>query len=252
MRKKYIVGNWKMHKTVFEAVTFFEELIGMIGDVKNTQVYLAVPFTTIAQSCVVVDGSPIVIGAQNMSEFPQGAYTGEISVDMLKDLGAEFVLIGHSERRYHYYEDHSRLQAKLKQAIIEDIQPIFCIGELEEERERGLTQQVLESQLKDGFKGLDERQLSSLIIAYEPIWAIGTGKTATPEMAEEAHKICRGFLSECYSELFAENISILYGGSVKPNNIDKLMQQDNIDGVLVGGASLDSDSFNKLIHYSRN
>lgn len=252
MRKKYIAGNWKMHKTVPEAVAFFEELIEMVGGVKETQMYLAVPFTAIAQSCAAADGSSVVIGAQNMSEFPSGAYTGEISADMLKDAGVEFVLIGHSERRCHYHEDHPRLQAKLKQAILEEIQPIFCIGELEEEREKGQTQKVLESQLGDGLKGLEESQLSTLVIAYEPIWAIGTGKTATPEMAEEAHKMCRGFLAKLYSEEFAKNISILYGGSVKPDNIDKLMQQENIDGALVGGASLDADSFNKLIHYSRN
>ncbi len=241
-----------MNKTANEAVSFVSALIPHTKDSVDVAIYLAAPFTAISAASNAAENSSIQIGAQNMSEYSSGAYTGEVSAKMLKEAGVKFVLIGHSERRCLYHEEDCAVQAKLAKAICEDIQPIFCIGESEMDRETGRTEQVLKEQLENGLKGLTEKELSSLVIAYEPVWAIGTGKTATPEIADKTHLMCRNFLAKLYSEDFAKNISILYGGSVSPKTIDCLMQKKNIDGALVGGASLDVESFNQLIHFSRN
>jgi triosephosphate isomerase len=248
-RPIYIVGNWKMHMLSEEADLFIQEIVPLLNDT-TCKVYLAPPYTSIEAARHAAEGSCIRIGAQNMNEYPKGAYTGEISSTMLKDVGAQFVILGHSERRQIFKEDDQMIHRKVKWAVREKLQPILCIGETREEREANLTHTVLERQLGEGLGELDPDELTSLIVAYEPVWAIGTGKTATPQMAQEAHEICRKFISQKVGQKIAEMIPILYGGSVKPENTADLIKQRDIDGALVGGASLKVDSFAKIVQYA--
>jgi triosephosphate isomerase len=247
-REVVIAGNWKMYKTIEEGVSFVKELLLKAGKVTSS-VYLAVPFTSIFATAEAARQSSVRIGAQNMHEGLEGAFTGEISAKMLLDAGAQFVILGHSERRQLFAETSEIVNNKIKAALHSGIQPILCVGETLQEREKNNTIEVLQDQLEKSLSGVTEEQLRSLLIAYEPVWAIGTGRTATPEQAEEMHVVCRKFLEKKWGIDAAESVSILYGGSVKPENVKALMEQKNIDGVLVGGASLTVDSFNKIIHY---
>ena len=241
-----IAGNWKMYKTSDEANSFITE-IKAIADKAESSVYLAVPFTTIQAAASAAEGSKVVVGAQNMHDVSEGAFTGEISASMLHDSGATFVILGHSERRHVFGETDEFINRKVLQALEKELQPIVCIGETLEEREAGKTVEVLEQQLKESLADVSTKQMEQLILAYEPVWAIGTGRTATPEMAQEAHLAVRNFVAKQWSKPVSSKIAILYGGSVKPDNARALIDQADIDGALVGGASLDSESFSGII-----
>lgn len=246
-RKFIIAGNWKMHKTKKETLAFIQELVLHSSLNSKVAVYIAPPFTSIETAVEAAEETPICIGAQNMSEFSKGAYTGEISSEMLKEVGACFVILGHSERRQIFHENNQMIQQKLKQAIREKIAALLCIGETEKERDQKKTQSILRQQIEEAFRGLSSEEIQKVTIAYEPVWAIGTNRAATPEIAEEAHAFCREFLSERWGEEVAHSMSILYGGSVKPDNVGELIRKPNIDGALIGGASLDVDSFSQII-----
>ena len=242
-----IAGNWKMYKTQEEVREFIRELTPQLKQSKP-EVYLAVPFTLIRKAYKGARDTKIVIGAQNMHDELEGAFTGEISAPMLKDVHAHFVVLGHSERRNIFKEDDAFINRKVKRALSTDLQVILCIGELQNERDEGRTEEVLQKQLDESLKEIAVDRLKHIVIAYEPVWAIGTGKTATPEIAEKAHAFCRAYVAERWGVEAAEAMRILYGGSVKPDNVSSLMAQPNIDGALVGGASLKVDSFAKLIN----
>ncbi|MES2121397.1 MAG: triose-phosphate isomerase [Chlamydiota bacterium] len=247
-RVPIIAGNWKMYKTSAEARAYIETLNSLIASTDRL-IYLAVPFTALEAASDASQGSKITIGAQNMHDQAEGAFTGEISAAMLKSSGAGFVLLGHSERRNIFLETDVFIHRKLQRALSEGIQPILCIGEMLEQRERGDHESVLEMQLTEGLGEITGEQMKQVIIAYEPVWAIGTGKTATAEIAQATHHFIRRFLEKRFGKEISERIPLLYGGSVKPDNIAALMQQSDIDGVLVGGASLDPKSFVQIIHY---
>lgn len=242
----YIVGNWKMHFTANEASSFIKELVPSIKNI-SIHVWIAPPFTAIQAAHLAAQRSPIEIGAQNMSGFLKGAYTGEISCQMLLEVGASFVILGHSERRQYFSESDEMISSKVSQALKNGLRPILCIGETVDHRKEGLTKQVLEGQIKEGLKNLSKEELSQVLIAYEPIWAIGTGMAATPEIAEKTHHFCRAALQAQWGEELSKKIPILYGGSVKPENIDSLMRMPNIDGALIGGGSLEVNSFEEMI-----
>jgi len=245
-RSTYIFGNWKLHMTAQETTVFMQELLPQI---KTTScvVGIAAPFTSIDAAVKTAKGSQVRIGAQNMSEYPKGAYTGEISSMMLKEVGAQFVLIGHSERRIHFHEDDQMIHRKIKWALEEGLMPVLCIGEKQEERDLNMTEKVLTRQLGEALKDFSKEHLKKMLIAYEPVWAIGTGKTATPEIAQETHHLCRTFIAHHWDKDVANEIPLLYGGSVKPENTAQLMSQPDIDGALIGGASLKVESFAKII-----
>jgi triosephosphate isomerase len=247
-REVVIAGNWKMYKTIEETRSFIQELVALGGN-SAASVFLAVPFTALAAASNAAKGSFIQVGAQNMHDALEGAFTGEISGKMLLDAGAHFVILGHSERRHLFGETDEFINKKLKTALKLGLRPILCIGETLQQREQNQTEKVLQNQLEKSLSGLTENDISKILIAYEPVWAIGTGLTATPEQAEEMHLFCRRFVANKWGDAAANNLSILYGGSVKPENTKALMEQENIDGVLVGGASLAADSFNKIINY---
>ncbi|MBI2743173.1 MAG: triose-phosphate isomerase [Chlamydiales bacterium] len=241
-----IVGNWKMYKTAREAEVYVAALIPQISS--SARVLLAVPFTALHAASAASRKSSIQVGAQNMHDAPEGAFTGEISAGMLKEAGAQFVLLGHSERRSYFQETSAFINRKVKRALAEGLTPIVCVGESEKEREAGKTEEILLSQLSESLTGLTVQELEKIHIAYEPVWAIGTGKTATPEIADAAHLICRNFLKEKCGALVAEKIAILYGGSVKPESANALLSMPNIDGALVGGAALDPSVFAQIIN----
>lgn len=245
-RPTIIAGNWKMHKTIGETEQFIRSLKNGLGST-NRMAYLAPPFTAIASAALEAKNSPIKIGAQNMSDAAEGAFTGEISARMLKEAGTEFVILGHSERRSHFFETDEHINHKLKRACLENLPVILCIGETQEERDAGRSLDVLHHQIQKAFEGLSQDDLHSLIIAYEPVWAIGTGKIATPELAGETHNALRAHLANCYNQSFADRTPILYGGSVKPSNIESILEQPDIDGALIGGASLDVKSFTQMV-----
>ena len=248
-RRPFMAGNWKMYKTIQEGLDFARQFKETVSDVKDRDILLCVPFTLISPLCNSMEGTNIMVGAQNMYFEKEGAFTGEISPVQLIDAGAKFVIIGHSERRHIFGEKDELINKKVKAALSYGLTPILCVGELLEEREAGKTMDVNKKQIVEGFKGLSEEEASKVIIAYEPVWAIGTGKTATPEDADEVHSFIRKVLEELYSKNLAESIRILYGGSVKPENVDGLMAKENIDGVLVGGASLKVDSFTRIVKF---
>lgn len=246
MRKTIIAGNWKMNKTYSETKQFFEELLSLVKDIK-ANVVVAVPFTSLQLATELTKGSIIKIAAQNLNENKSGAYTGEISAEMLKDINVEYVLIGHSERREYYKETDNTVNLKIKTALKNGLKPIVCIGEKLEERESGSTFDIIKTQINGALKDITKDEILNLVIAYEPVWAIGTGKTATPEMAQEVHKYIRNLLKELYSEEISNEITIQYGGSMKPDNVVELLKQEDIDGGLIGGASLEVNSFLSLI-----
>ena len=249
-RKPLLAGNWKMHTTVAEA----EELARAIVDVSTSgdrDVMLAPPFTALAAVGKVVAGSLVQLGAQNVCWEEKGAFTGEISPLMLKDVGCSMVIIGHSERRHIFAESDDMINKRLTGALQQGLTPVFCIGETLEERESDQTFQVLEDQLKSGLANIELKSGHDMVIAYEPVWAIGTGKTATVEQAQEVHLFVRTLLAKMYEKNIATQIRILYGGSVNPGNVDDLMSQDDVDGALVGGAALIADSFGRIINFNK-
>ena len=251
MRKPYIAGNWKMHKTTAEAAAFAAELRGALDDSPHT-IMVAPPFTALAAVSAVLSGSTILLGAQNMADEETGAHTGEISVLMLKELAVSVVILGHSERRHTYGESDELINSKVRLALSHGLSAILCIGETLDEREADRVNSVVESQLKRGLAGVNQAQLSKVVIAYEPVWAIGTGKTATPEDADSVHRVVRDRIAALYSRKAADDMVIQYGGSVKPDNVAGLMAKPNIDGALVGGASLKPDLFIPIARFDRS
>lgn len=243
-QETFVVANWKMYKTAREAAAYVEELTPLIEGTP-IKVWLAAPYTSIASAAKAAKGSPILIGAQNMNDAQSGAFTGEIAALMLKEAGASFVLLGHSERRHGFGESNEFIHRKIIRALQDDLIPVLCVGETAGEREAGHTEKVLHEQLKKCLEGIPKE--SEFMVAYEPVWAIGTGKTATPKIAEEAHAFCRRCLEEIFGKKRAAQIPLLYGGSVKPENASELTAQKEIDGVLVGGASLDPNVLSKIV-----
>ncbi len=248
MRQYYIAGNWKMHKNRAEAKALASDLVAGLKNAPHK--YLVAPsFTALETVAAVVKGSNILLGAQNMSCEKEGAHTGEVSVLQLKDLGVQVVILGHSERRHSYREDDALINKKVKLALAEGLEVILCVGELLEEREAGRAEAVCETQTVEGLKGVSPEDLSRVSIAYEPVWAIGTGKTATPEDADAIHAHIRKVLAGLYGQEAAKALCIQYGGSVKPENVAELMAKPNIDGALVGGASLKAESFVPIANF---
>jgi len=241
------VGNWKMYKTVAEALEFVAQLKGEIGNLRgeNKRLAIAPPFTALQATGEALAGTAVELAAQNVSAYEEGPYTGEVSARMLKDVGCHFVIVGHSERRIHFGEDNEAVNRKLKVSLKYGLTPILCVGETLEEREEGRTFEVVAGQIKGGLQDVGKKDMNNTVIAYEPIWAIGTGRTATPAQAGEVHGFIRRILSELYGEVAAE-VPILYGGSVNTRNVDRLMAEKEINGVLVGGASLDAFSFARI------
>ncbi|MFW6207272.1 MAG: triose-phosphate isomerase [Spirochaetota bacterium] len=250
MRKPYIAGNWKMHKTRSEARQAAADLVKQVEGVDH-KVMIAPPFTALGDVAEVLKGSNVVLGAQNMAAAEEGAHTGEVSPLMLKECGVETVILGHSERRHVYGESDELINTKVKLALQHGFEVILCVGETLEEREAGKAEAVVKEQLSGGLQGVDESQLKKVVIAYEPVWAIGTGKTATPEDADAIHKVVREELENLYTKAAAEQLIIQYGGSVKPKNIASLMDKDNIDGALVGGASLKTETFVPIVKFNQ-
>jgi triosephosphate isomerase (TIM) len=247
VRPVYIIGNWKMNKTIEEARQFIDHLLPHLKE-SSLHVGLAVPFTALYPlSQQFKDSSLLMIGAQNMNDASEGAFTGEVAGKMLKEAGAQFVLIGHSERRQLYHESDEWINRKMKRAVEINLQPILCVGETEKEHEAHQAKEVIERQLREGFHSISKEQIKNLIIAYEPVWAIGTGKSATPEEAQEMHHFCRAILSDLFSEEEAGKAVIQYGGSVNPQNAQELLDQPDIDGLLIGGASLSLESFSQIV-----
>ncbi|MFA7074663.1 MAG: triose-phosphate isomerase [Endomicrobiaceae bacterium] len=246
MRRPLMAGNWKMHKTIPEAIAMVKELKSKIADVKDVDVLLCPTFTALYALANELKGSNIKIGAQNLFWEPKGAFTGEIAANMIVDAGCSYVIIGHSERRQYFGETDETVNKRIKAALNAGLFPIVCVGETLNERESNVTFKVIEKQVRDGIKELTAEESAKIVIAYEPVWAIGTGKTATPEQAQEVHEFIRKVYSEMYGSA-AEGTRILYGGSVKPDNVAELMKKADIDGGLVGGASLEASSFEKLV-----
>ncbi|MCK4245349.1 MAG: triose-phosphate isomerase [Candidatus Omnitrophica bacterium] len=249
MRKPIIAGNWKMNKLIPESISLVKELKEKLEPVKDREIVVCPPFTLLFSLAEILQGSNIILGAQNLFAAESGAYTGEISPLMLKELGVIYCIIGHSERRKLFGEDNSLINQKSKIALKLGIKPIICIGETLEEREKAVTFPVMKEQITGALAGLSTSEMANIVIAYEPIWAIGTGKTATCEQAEEVHSFIRKEVSNLYGERIADSLRIQYGGSVKPENITSLMEEKDIDGALVGGASLSTDSFSKIVKY---
>lgn len=249
-RKPLLAGNWKMYKTSDQARQFFKDLISLAADFSNDrEVAFAVPFPSLEASVAAAAGTPVIIAAQNLYWEEEGAFTGEVSGSMIKAAGAGAVLIGHSERRQMFGDTGEWVNRKVKAALRSGLTPIMCIGETLTEREGNLTLEILDRQLTEGLAGLTAADTAVLVLAYEPVWAIGTGLTATPQEAQEAHAFIRKRLGELLGQTRADGLRILYGGSVKPDNVAKLMAQPDIDGALVGGASLDPASFIKIIKF---
>lgn len=251
MRRPIIAGNWKMNKTVPEAEKLAESLKNELKSVGDVDIVLCPPFTSISRVSSVIQGSNIVLGAQDVYWQDSGAFTGEVSCPMLEDLGCLYVIIGHSERRIYFGETNESVNKKVKAALAHNLTPIVCVGERLEQREAGKTFEVIKDHLENGLKGVSLEEVKRIVIAYEPVWAIGTGKTATPEQAQEAHSFIRNLLKELYSGEAANLVRIQYGGSVKPDNIADLMAKGDVDGALVGGASLKLDYFVKIVKGSR-
>ncbi|MFZ0611262.1 MAG: triose-phosphate isomerase [Desulfobacterales bacterium] len=248
-RTPLIAGNWKMYKTVSESIQTAERLKELTQNAADVEIMIAPTFTALLPVAETLKGSRISVGAQNVHWKKEGAYTGEISTDMLVSAGCRFCIIGHSERREYFGESDDAVNKKIAAALAAGLVPVMCIGESEKQREADQTFSVLDKQLKIGLKDLFADALRSLVIAYEPIWAIGTGKTATSAQAQEVHRFLRSKLFELQGDALAQGTRILYGGSVKPGNIAELMSMPDIDGALVGGASLDAETFSKIVCY---
>ena len=250
MRQAFIAGNWKMHKNIAEARALAGDLSRQLATCPH-RLMVAPPFTALAATAETLAGSSIQLGAQNMAPVESGAHTGEISVGMLRDVGVQVVIIGHSERRHIYHETNEAINAKLRLALAYGLDAILCVGELISEREAGQAETVVREQLEQGLAGVDEKELRQLVVAYEPVWAIGTGKTATPQDADTMHHAIRRYIEQRYSATAAGALCIQYGGSVKPGNIGELMRCEHVDGALVGGASLTSADFISIARYDQ-
>jgi triosephosphate isomerase len=246
-RKLLIAGNWKMNKTVAESLDLVQELVREVNQVKEVDIVVCPPFTALSDVSKKVIESNIRLGAQNMSEHTAGAYTGEIAAEMLKEFLVRYVILGHSERRQYQEESDSLISKKALAAHAASIKPIICVGETLEQRESGVTNDIVGSQIKGSLAGLTSEQMLETVIAYEPVWAIGTGKTASSEQAQDVHAFIRSVLAELHGNDVAKQVRIQYGGSVKPGNARELMGQPDIDGALVGGAALDAKSFSEII-----
>jgi len=249
MRTPLLAGNWKMYKTPAETTAFFEKFLPLVAQSTHADILICPPFVDIAAAVAATAGSRVAVGAQNCEYRKEGAYTGEVAPGMLKAAGCSHVIIGHSERRQYYGETDATVLLRTRVALECGLTPVVCVGELLAEREAGRTDEVLAVQFSGGISGLSAEQFARVVIAYEPVWAIGTGKVATPAIAEEAHKLIRGLAGAQFGAAAAAQVRILYGGSVKPDNVKGLMAQPDIDGGLVGGASLDAASFAAIVNF---
>ncbi|HET9408993.1 MAG TPA: triose-phosphate isomerase [Candidatus Sulfotelmatobacter sp.] len=249
MRKKVIAANWKMYKNPDQTREFLRDFLPQVSGRDRDEIVICPPYIDLAAALEAAKGSNIAVGAQNVHWKEEGAFTGEISAGMLKFLGVTHVIVGHSERRQYFGETDDTVNLRLKSALEAGLTPICCVGEVLEEREAGLTEDVLRRQCVRAFHAISAKKAAKLVIAYEPVWAIGTGKTATPDLAAEAHMVIRKEAAEIFGDEFAGKLRILYGGSVKPENASALMAQEEIDGALVGGASLDPKSFTAIVKY---
>ena len=248
-RKKLIAANWKMHKTPEQTSAFFQEFLPLVAGHDRDEIVVCPPCIDLHTAVAAVKDSNVAVGAQNMHWEKEGAFTGEISAPMLNAIAVTHVIIGHSERRQYFNETDDTVNRKLEFALENGLTPIVCVGEVLEEREAGLTEDVLRRQCMRAFNGISAKKAAKLCIAYEPVWAIGTGKTATPQMAADAHAVIRHEAAKAFGDDFAAALRILYGGSVKPDNATSLMSEEEIDGALVGGASLDPKHFTKIVKY---
>jgi triosephosphate isomerase len=251
MRTPFVAGNWKMHKTVAEVVAYVKEFRALVKDITGVDIVLAAPFTAIHAAADAARNSNIAIAAQDVHWEPQGAFTGEVSAPMLHEAGATYVIVGHSERRTLFGETDEAVNRKVAAAFAASLLPIMCIGETLEERDRHATFAVLNRQLEKGLVGVDPARVRQMVIAYEPVWAIGTGRNATPAQAAEAHTHIRGRLEQAFGDEVASAVRILYGGSVKPDNVKALVTQPNVDGALVGGASNEIQGFLTIVSLTR-
>ncbi|HXV82489.1 MAG TPA: triose-phosphate isomerase [Candidatus Binatia bacterium] len=249
-RKLIIAGNWKMNKTVAEALALVQDLKIELANVTEVDIIVCPPFTALSQVAKALPGSNIHLGAQDMSQHHAGAYTGEIAAEMLNELSVRYVILGHSERRQHQKESNVLISRKARAAYAASLQPIICVGETLSEREAGRMEKVLATQVRRSLAGLNQAQMLDTIIAYEPVWAIGTGKTATTEQAQEAHAFIRSLLVKLFDEATAQRVRLQYGGSVRPDNARELVSQPDVDGALVGGASLHAHSFAAIVKNS--
>lgn len=248
-RTPILAANWKMHKTQLETRAFFEAFLPLIKGLSGRDVVIAPAFTALPLARDLAAESQVSLAGQNMHWEKEGAFTGEISPLMLRDLGVQWVILGHSERRHIFGETNEGIAIKVRVALSHDLHPILCVGERLEEREANRTMEVLEQQLTGGLEQVRSEEASRLVVAYEPVWAIGTGKTATPDQAQEAHTFIRSWLAKRFDQTIAAHLRILYGGSVKPENVNDLMAERDIDGALVGGASLDPEAFGHIVSY---
>ncbi len=251
MRKPIVVGNWKMNKTIREAVGLVSELKRLVVDVSDVEVGVAPPFTALSSVRDAIGGANILLGGQDVFWESGGAFTGEISPAMLKDAGCDFVILGHSERRQHFRETDAEVNKKIKAVLGERLFLIVCVGESLEQREAGKASSVVGSQIRGCLAGLSSKDMQNLVLAYEPVWAIGTGKTATPQIAEEMHGEIRAIVEDMFGGDTAEAVRIQYGGSVTPDNIEDLMTEPDIDGALVGGASLKAEAFSQIVRCTK-
>ena len=249
MRKKLIAGNWKMYKNPDETRTFFRDFLPLVAGHTRDEIVICPPYIDLCAAVQATKETNVAIGAQDLHWEKEGAYTGEICPRMLLDVGCTHVIVGHSERRQYFGETDDIVNFKLKAALEAGLTPILCVGEVLEEREAGLTEDVLRRQCLRAFHALSTKKAGKLVVAYEPVWAIGTGKTATPQLASEAHVLIRGEAAKAFGQQFADKLRILYGGSVKPENVKALVAEEEIDGALVGGASLDPKSFAAIVEY---
>jgi len=248
-RRKLIAANWKMYKTPELTTAFFNQFLPLVAEHERDEIVVCVPFVDLQTAVAAAAGSNVAVGAQNVHWATEGAFTGEISPAMLLSVGVTHVIIGHSERRQYFNETDDTVNKKLELSLESGLTPIVCVGEVLEEREAGLTEDVLRRQCMRAFNGISARKAAKLVVAYEPVWAIGTGKTATPETAVDAHLVIRGEAAKAFGDQFAENLRILYGGSVKPDICSALLSEEEIDGALVGGASLDPKHFACIVMY---
>ena len=249
MRKTLLAANWKMHKTPDQTRDYFRDFLPLVAGHDRDEIVVCPPYTDVHAAIQAAHGSKVAIGVQNVHWKADGAYTGEISAGMLTCLGVTHVIVGHSERRQYFGETDDTVNLRLKTALEAGLTAICCVGEVLEEREAGMTDDVLRRQCVRAFHAISSKKAAKLVVAYEPVWAIGTGKTATPEIASEAHAVIRREAAEIFGGDFAAQLRILYGGSVKPDNASSLMSQEEIDGALVGGASLDAKSFAAIVKY---
>ncbi len=250
-RRPFIAGNWKMNKTAPEAAKTAEQLSRLVADATDVDVMIAPAFTALDAVQKVIEQSPVTLGAQNLFWETEGAYTGEISPPMLVAAGCKYVIIGHSERRQYFQETDETVNKRIRAALDHNLIPILCVGESESQREAEKTFSVLDKQVKNGLQGFSLDDLKDLVIAYEPVWAIGTGKTATKEQAQEVHAYIRSLIRDMFGVNLAASLRIQYGGSVKPANIKELMDMKDVDGALVGGASLEAETFSKIVRYNK-